>query len=133
MNQQCGPFTLTQKTYGRGISVLTRRDPDLAEAVSRWGPPPFWTHPPGFAGVVLAILSQQVSLESAHATFTRLENTAGSVDSENFLILDDTTLRQIGFSRQKASYIRELAREINGGHFALQDLESMDDDQARSK
>lgn len=125
--------TLTDKIYYRGLSELTMRDSDLAEAVSRWGNPPFWTHTPGFSGIVLAVLSQQVSLESAKATFIKLENVISSINPEKFLSLDDNTLREIGFSRQKASYIRGVAHEIMVGEFDLEDLESMDDDQARRR
>jgi len=125
--------TLTEKTYYRCISELTTREPDLAEAVSRWDNPPFWVHAPGFPGMVIAILSQQVSLESAQATFTKLENAIDSINPEKFLSLDDKTLRKIGFSRQKASYVRGVASEIMVGDFDLENLEAMDNNQARKR
>jgi len=125
--------TLTDKTYHRRVSELTKRDANLAEAVSRWGKPPFWTHAPGFPGIVIAILSQQVSLESANATFSKLENAIGAVYPEKFLTLDDRTLRAIGFSRQKAAYVRGVAHQMMAGEFDLKDLESMDNDQARER
>jgi len=109
------------------------QDPDLAQAVSRWGKPPFWTHAPGFAGIVLAILSQQVSLESAQAAYTKLENAIGSINPEEFLSLDDSALRAIGFSRQKTSYVRGLAQEISASEFDLDDLEAMDNELARKR
>ena len=125
--------TLTDKTYQRCISDLTMSESDLAEAVSRWGNPPFWVHTSGFPGMVIAILSQQVSLESAQATFTKLENVIGSINPENFLSLDDNTLRKIGFSRQKASYVRGVAHENMVGDFDLEDLQAMDNNQARKR
>jgi DNA-3-methyladenine glycosylase II len=125
--------TLTENTYYRGLSELTTRDSDLAQAVSRWGNPPFWTHTPGLPGIVFAILSQQVSLESAQAAFAKLENVIGSINPEKFLSLDDNTLRAIGFSRQKASYVRGVAHEIMVGELDLEDLKSMDNDQARRR
>ena len=108
-------------------------DPDLAHVVSTFGNPPFWTHPPRFPGVVIAILAQQVSLESAQAAFTKLENAIGPVNPEGFLSLDADALRTIGFSRQKASYVRGVAQEIVAGEIDLQDLESLDDDGARNR
>jgi len=83
--------------------------------------------------MVIAILSQQVSLESAQATFTKLENVIGSINPENFLSLDDNTLRKIGFSRQKASYVRGVAHENMVGDFDLEDLQAMDNNQARKR
>jgi hypothetical protein len=49
------------------VDAVTATDPVLAAAVERWGPPPLWRHPAGFAGLVHGILAQQVSLESAVA------------------------------------------------------------------
>jgi DNA-3-methyladenine glycosylase II len=131
MRRQIIHSTLTDKTYRLAIAELTERDADLATAVSRWGDPPFWTHPPGFAGIVIAILSQQVSLESARSTFSNLENAIGAIHPAKFQPLDDSTLRDIGFSRQKASYVRGVARQIATGEFDIEALETLDDDQAR--
>lgn len=125
--------TLTDEMYRRGISVLLAQDTDLAQVVSKWGNPPFWIHAPGFPGIVLAILSQQVSLESARAAFTKLENAVGTIEPEAFLSLDDDTLRTVGFSRQKASYVRGVAQGIMARRFDLEQLESMEDDQARNR
>jgi DNA-3-methyladenine glycosylase II len=99
----------------------------------RWGKPPFWTHAPGFPGIVIAILSQQVSLESAQVTFVKLENAIGAVHPEKFLSLDAQKLRAIGFSRQKAAYFRGVAHQMMAGEFDLKDLESTDNEQARQK
>lgn len=123
--------TLTEETYHRALSELGARDSALACVLSRWGTPPFWTHAPGFPGIVIAILAQQVSLESAQAAFTKLENTCGSVNCQGFLSLDDGTVRAIGFSRQKASYVRGVAQGILAGEIDLEVLQSMDDDDAR--
>ena len=124
---------LTAKTFQRGIAELTKRDADLAKAVARWGNPPLWVHPPGFAGIVIAILSQQVSLESAQATFAKLEKTIGSINPENFLALNDSRLRKIGFSRQKASYVQGVAHDLTVGAFDIDALASMDNPQARKR
>ncbi len=125
--------TLTEDTFLRYISELGIDAPDLARVVSTFGNPPFWTHPSGFPGVVIAILAQQVSLESAQAAFAKLENAIGPISPEGFLSLGADALRTIGFSRQKASYVQGVAQGIMAGEIDLQGLESMDDDEARKK
>jgi DNA-3-methyladenine glycosylase II len=70
-------------------------------------------------------------LESAQAAFTKLAKAIGSVNSEEFLSLDDGTLRAIGFSRQKASYVRGVARAVIAGEIDLAALESLDDHEVR--
>ena len=125
VNQRSTIRTLTQETFQRGITKLSVQDSDLADIISKWGNPPFWTHAPGFPGIVMAILAQQVSLESAQATFTKLEKATGTVNPESFLSLEDKTLRAIGFSRQKTSYVQALARGIVGGNINLEALRVM--------
>lgn len=133
MDERSNHTILTEKTYSLGISELITRDSDLAEAVMRWGNPPFWTHPFGFQGLVLDILSQQVSLESAQAAFTKLGMRIDPINPDKFLSLNEHALREIGFSHQKASYVRGVASEIRAGDLNLDDLESMKDDQARNR
>ncbi len=122
---------MSDKTYNRGMSELGLQDSELADVVSRWGDPPFCTHAPGLSGIVIAILAQQVSMESAKAAFAKLEDAIGSVTPDAFLLLNDETLRAIGFSRQKASYVRGVAHGIMCGELELEALEHMNDDDAR--
>lgn len=125
--------SLTQSSFEDGITELATRDKDLATVVLKWGKPPFWTHAPGFPGIVLAILSQQVSLESAQAAFAKLETEIGPIAADAFLSLNDTNLRQIGFSRQKAAYVRDVAQTTIEGELDFSLLETLDDDQVRQK
>jgi DNA-3-methyladenine glycosylase II len=119
--------TLTEQSFREGVSALGDRDPDLASVLERWGSPPFWVHPPGFPGLVLAILSQQVSIESADAAFSKLKASLVTLTPQAFLTLNDSTLREVGFSRQKASYVRQLALQLAAGEFRLEDLETLVD------
>ena len=97
--------------------------------LDRNGPPPLWQRPPGFATMVRFILEQQVSLASADAAYQRLESKIGEITPQGFLILDDVTLREIGFSRQKAGYGRGLASAIVDGSVNLQELDPMADNE----
>lgn len=123
---------LNPGTFRQGIAALAAQDADLAGLTARWGNPPFWTHTPGYPGLVLAILAQQVSLESAQAAFAKLELAIDSVAPREVLALNDQQLRAMGFSRQKASYVRGLARGIVSGKIDLDALASMDDGDART-
>ncbi len=103
-------------------------DPDLVRLVDQLGPPPEWTREPGFPTLIHIILEQQVSLASALATFQRLNKVAAPLTPANFLALDDETLRQVGFSRQKTRYGRELAQALEAGALNLEALPSLDDE-----
>jgi DNA-3-methyladenine glycosylase II len=125
------------------VEILTQRDRDLAAVIQKFGYPPQWRREPGFSTLIQIILEQQVSLASAQATFNRLlilvterciysTNNLGSqplqnLTPQNFLSLDDLQLKAIGFSRQKISYTRELAKALLCDRLNLQSLESLDD------
>ena len=87
-----------------------------------------WARPPGFATLVKIILEQQVSLSSAQAAFDRLQRRLHPVTLTGFLQLTDAELLAIGFSRQKARYVRALSAALVEGTLDLEALEGKDDD-----
>ena len=121
------PVPLDLSSLATGCRDLSRRDPALGTLYARNGLPPLWRRAPGFGTLVKLILEQQVSLASGAAAYRRLEEELGEVDPHRFLGLDDVTLRRIGFSRQKARYVRLLAEELTSGTFDLGALAHGDD------
>jgi len=99
----------------------------MAAIVGRFGLPPLWDRPPGFATLVHIILEQQVSLASARAAFERLTAATDPFTPERFLALSDEDLLTIGFSRQKARYGRALAVAVGSGALDLDGLSTLDD------
>jgi len=124
-------LTLTDEILLHGVSQLAERDPDLARILATWGPPPLWAREPGFPTLIHIILEQQVSLASAKAAFNRLLAIATPLTPEAFLALDDSTLKMVGFSRQKMLYGRHLAQAIVSGELDLAALAEADDETAR--
>lgn len=115
------------------VHQLAARDADLAGVVARYGVPPLWDRPPGFASLVRTILEQQVSLASALAAYKRLEARLGVVAPAGFLTLDDADLRTIGFSGQKTRYARLLAEALLSGALDLEALGGLPDDEVRAR
>ncbi len=124
--------TLTEASFATGLKYLSKRDPDLAQIIRKVGEPPMWTRKPGFPTLIHIILEQQVSLASALAAFNRLVSAASPLTPSRFLEFDDSSLKTIGFSRQKTLYTRLLADSIIRGHLDLDALHTMDDTTARS-
>ena len=123
---------LTQRTLALGLQYLSECDADLAQILSKLGPPPMWPREPGFPTLIHIILEQQVSLASALAAFNRLLAAASPLTPQRFLELGDVSLKNIGFSRQKMVYSRYLAESIVQGRLDLEMLSTMDDQTARS-
>lgn len=114
-----------------GVKVLTRRDPRLARLVVRYGVPPLWARPPGFATLLRIILEQQVSLASAQAIYRRLHTAVGQVEPADILGLGMAGLQRIGLTGQKASYACGLAERVLDGKLELCRLGRYGDDEAR--
>ena len=112
-------------TFAQGAELLTREDKALADIVGRHGIPEFWQREPGFETLVLLILEQQVSLESGAAAHKRLRELADPVTPAIIAALDESDLRAIGFTRQKAGYVIGLARAVIGGDIDLDKLQTM--------
>lgn len=127
------PLSLGDESLARAVRLLSRRDPDLARVVKKHGPPPMWAREAGFSTLVHIILEQQVSLASARAAHSKLLEVAAPLTPHRFLSLDDSTLKAVGFSRQKTLYGRELARSIVDGLLDLDSLVLMDDASVRSE
>jgi DNA-3-methyladenine glycosylase II len=123
----------TEPDFRDAVRHLTQTDDRLAAALDRFGQPDFWHRQPGFATLVLFILEQQVSLASGAAAFNRLRARIGEVTPAAVLLPSDAELREDGFSRQKARYVRELARAVLEGRIDLASLESLPDDEVRRK
>jgi len=127
------PRVLSDKSLKTGVSLLVKKDPDLAAVVRRFGAPPMWQRETGFHTLVHIILEQQVSLASARAAYERVQALASPLTPARLLAIDDASLKIAGFSRQKIAYSKGLARAMMEGTFNLAALENMSDDKAREE
>ena len=105
----------------------------LAQLVERNGVPPLWSRESGFTAMLRFILEQQVSLASADAAFRKLEDAIGDVEPESFLALDSDQLKAIGFSRQKAGYVRGIASGLLDGSIDLDSVADLSDEHAAER
>ncbi|MEL6617413.1 MAG: DNA-3-methyladenine glycosylase 2 family protein [Pseudomonadota bacterium] len=99
----------TDADVAEGAEWLARRDPALACALEVAGPLPLRRRPDGFAALLSAIVSQQVSTASAAAITARME-AAGLTTEAGVLAAGEHGLRAAGLSRQKIAYATALAQ-----------------------
>ncbi len=106
---------------------LAASDPHLRSVHERYGTPPLWDRPTGFATLLQIILEQQVSLASAKACFDKLALRLGDVTPRGLLKLNDAELKTIGFSRQKSAYARHLSEALIEERLDLDGLHKLPD------
>jgi DNA-3-methyladenine glycosylase II len=124
---------LDERCFAQAARKLSERDADLAAVIEKYGLPPLWTREPGFPTLVYIILEQQVSLASARALYSRLEEAVRPFTPGRFLKLTEVQMRSLGFSRQKTHYTRLLAEAIHRKQFALHNLHELKDELARQQ
>lgn len=110
-----------------------RRDPILGAAIKRIGPCGMAgrQHQHHLSALVGSIVSQQLSTKAAATIFKRFaalfpDNAVTS--PEAISRLDDVTLRGVGLSGQKVSYLRDLCAWIADGRLRLDELETLADE-----
>ena len=91
-----------------GAAWLAAHEPRFAHALEQPGPLPLRLRKDGFAALLDAIVSQQVSVAAADAIWGRLKK-AGLTGPRKVRWASDEDLRACGMSRQKIRYARELA------------------------
>lgn len=98
----------TPDCVAEGAAWLARTEPRFDQALRLTGPLPLRRRPDGFAALLSAIVSQQVSVAAARAIWQRIE-AAGMTAPEAILAAPEGDLRALGLSRQKVRYARALA------------------------
>lgn len=97
------------------ITHLIEKDAVFQHITDQYGIPVFPSRPEGFASMCRTILEQQVSLNSARASFYKIANTVVEFTPQNILLLQEHTFKECGISRQKTAYIRDLAQAVISG------------------
>ena len=96
----------------KAIKYLSKKDKVFASIIEQFGIPAIPARPQGFETLALLILEQQVSIDSAKATFLKLKNAVESFTAKYLLALSDVDYRTSGVSSQKTSYIKALANAV---------------------
>lgn len=103
-----GRIIKSDACVAEGAAFLSELDPRFATALEQTGPLPLRLRKDGFAALLDAIVSQQVSVAAADAIWGRLKG-AGLTGPRKILWASDDDLRACGMSRQKIRYARALA------------------------
>jgi DNA-3-methyladenine glycosylase II len=88
-----------------------------------------------WGALVLQVIGQQLSLAAAAAISLRLDALydARLPTPAELLATDVDTLRGIGLSRAKATYLHDLAARMDDGRLDIERLRALDDDAARAE
>ena len=115
------------------IDYLLEKDTIFKSIIEEYGMPTIPKRPQGFETLVLLILEQQVSIDSAKATFLKIKASQKAIAPEILLHVSDEEFRNLGVSRQKTSYIKALAIAILNKEIDLESLPAKTAHQVREE
>jgi DNA-3-methyladenine glycosylase II len=114
----------------KAINHLKKSDPILAAIIERVGPCRMEFGLPEFHSLAEAIVYQQLNGKAAVTIFRRFTALAGEpVVPEGILKLTDAQLRSVGLSKQKSSYLKDMAGRTARGELDFTRLPEMTDDE----
>ncbi len=116
----------------RAVTHLKKCDPVMAGLITRVGPCRYRVREDGthFAALTSSIIYQQVSGAAAATIQRRLFALYGDRPPQpsELLATPEETLRSAGLSRQKQTYIRDLATHAQNGSLPFDALHAMSDE-----
>jgi DNA-3-methyladenine glycosylase II len=112
----------------KAINHLKKSDPVMRAIIARVGPCRMEFGEPTLHSLAEAIVYQQLNGKAAVTIFKRFTDAAGRpVTPEGILKLSEQKLRAVGLSKQKSSYLRDLAAKTQAGLLNFERLADMPD------
>jgi DNA-3-methyladenine glycosylase II len=123
------------------LARLAASDPVIAKLIDRYGSPDGLLERRGrrpgdaYGALVRSIVGQQLSTRSARAIFGRLVELFGdrTPTPRELLDADPQTLRDVGLSRAKVAYLRDLAERVEDGDLDLDAVAQMPDEEVAAQ
>ena len=117
----------------KAFDFLLEKDSIFKSIMEQYGLPIIPKRPQGFETLVLLILEQQVSIDSAKATFLKIKSSHNNMTPEILCSVSDEDYRAFGVSRQKTSYIKALATAVLEKELDLESLPNKTAEQVRNE
>jgi DNA-3-methyladenine glycosylase II len=112
----------------KAINHLKKSDPILSAIIESVGACKMDFGEPEFHSLAEAIVYQQLNGKAAVTIFKRLATLAGEpLTPSGILKLSDAQLRAVGLSKQKSSYLKDMAQRAERGELDFTSLPAMTD------
>lgn len=116
--------------FRKAVQHLKLSDPLLGGTIAKVGPCRMEFGPPEFHSLAEAIVYQQLNGKAAATIFKRFADLAGEpLTPKGILKLSNEQMRAVGLSKQKTSYLRDMAERASRGDLDFTRLHEFTDDE----
>jgi len=124
-------MTKPPKYWHKAKKILSKRDPVLRKIIRKYNKGFLTTKNKPFFSICRTIIGQQISTKAADSIWEKFETKCRKkISPEIVLNLPARSLKSAGLSRQKITYLKNIAKSFKNKSFNIRDLKKMDDDLA---
>ena len=102
-------ITLTNKNWLLAINNLKKKDKILKEIINKYKSEKLHSKKNAFLTLAKSITGQQISVKAANSIWLQLEKKIKKIDPANILKTKINVIKKCGFSKQKVTYLFNLA------------------------
>lgn len=117
----------------QALDYLSKKDKVLQYIIENFGNPIVQKRAEGFSALCHIILEQQVSIASAKACYDKIQRHLGEITPKTILNISDSELRNCGVSRQKISYLKDLAQKVSSNELDFATFASKSETEIRAE
>ena len=111
--------------------ILSKRDPVLRTVIKKYKKGFLTTRNNPFFSLCRTIVGQQISTKAANSIWAKFEKKCKKhIIPNKVLKLSSRTLKSAGLSRQKVSYLKNIAKSFRNKSFSVKELKKMNDKEA---
>ena len=119
------------KYWNEAKKILSKKDPVLKKIIKKFNKGYLKSRNDPFYSLCRTIVGQQISTKAADSIWLKFEKKCNNkIVPLTVLKLRTESLKSAGLSRQKISYLKNIAKSFKNKSFNIKNLKSMDDDLA---
>jgi|TARA_B110000438_G_scaffold298011_1_gene345382 DNA-3-methyladenine glycosylase II len=117
--------------WNKAKKILSKRDPVLRKIIKKYRSGFLTTKGKPFLSICRTIVGQQISVKAADSIWIKFEaKCKKKINPLTILKLSNKTLKSAGLSRQKVSYLKNIAKNFKNKSFNIKSLKKMNDQDA---
>ena len=117
--------------WHKAKKILSRRDPVLRKIIKKYNKGFLTTRGDPFFSLCRTVIGQQISTKAADSIWLKFEKKCKKRITPNVVLkIPSRNLKSAGLSRQKISYLKNIAKAFKNKSFDIRKLKKMNDDEA---
>ena len=117
--------------WRKAKKILSKKDPVLRKIITKYNKGFLTSKNKPFFSLCRTIVGQQISTKAADSIWLKFETKCKKkIDPKTVLKLSIRSLKSVGLSRQKVSYLKNIAKSFNNKSFDVKKLSKMNDNDA---